>query len=64
MKIRVKSYKNVKTVKKNYLTVLQKLNLWLGPNHVLIYSLNFVTDVNDFIFVGSLDQSNFYRCKL
>ena len=24
------------------------------PKHVLIYSLSFVIDVNDFIFVGSL----------
>ena len=45
----------LKPIKKiNYLTILQTLHLQLGPNHVLINSLNFVIDVNDFIFVGSL----------
>ena len=39
---------------KKYLTIPQMLHLQLGSNHVLIYSLNFVIDVNDFIFVGSL----------
>ena len=33
---------------------MHTLHLQLGLNHVLIYSLNFVIDVNDFIFVGSL----------
>ena len=32
---------------------MQTLPLQLGPNHVLIYSLNFVLGVNDFIFPGS-----------
>ena len=40
--------------KKNYLTILQTLHLQLGPNHVLINSLNSVIDVNDFIFAESL----------
>ena len=39
---------------KKYFTVLRTLHLQLGPNHILIYSLNFVIDVNNFIFVGSL----------
>ena len=30
------------------------LYLQLGPNQALIYSLNFVIDINDFIFLGSL----------
>ena len=62
----VKSYKNVKTVKnkklnkkrknekKNYLNILQTLHLQQHQNRILIYSLNFVTDVNNFTFVGSL----------
>ena len=38
------------------------------PKHVIIYSLNFVIDVNDFRFVGCLFHIlgprtvNFYRC--
>ena len=35
--------------------MLQTLHLQLGPNHVLLYPLNFVIDVNDFRKnVGSL----------
>ena len=37
-----------------YLAILQTLHLQLVSNHVLIYSLNLVIDVNDFIFGGSL----------
>lgn len=40
--------------KQNYLNILQTLHLELGPNYVFIYFLNFVIDVNDFMFVGSL----------
>ena len=41
-------------IQTNYSTILQALHMQLGPNHVLIYSLNFVIDGNDFIIVGSL----------